>query len=666
MTEAWAPTGYTPDMLIPPAASLVAWCLALAVIGAEAPESPSRPAAFRSACGSCHFDGAGAGGLAIDELLDRLSDRGGAATGSDHGDWLAVLRHLRSETMPPPDEPRISPADRQFLIDFVTVEAFGLDAARPDPGHVVLRRLNRSEYRHTIHDLTGLDIDADSDLPADDSGFGFDTIGETLGMSPMLVEKYLAAAERIGQALADTARGQADGRYPDSIHRVFPLGPPPPDADRLRRDRHLVDTVERLAERAFRRPADPPTSTRLVAIAQAAAEQPDGTFERGIAAALAAMLVSPRFLFRIEDAAGPASADATAVPLDEFALASRLSYFLWSSMPDEALLAAAREGTVSANLDRHVDRLIADPRCDRFIADFVGQWLQTRDVEARSADSSAIPQEPGQPPVATVFDQATRRALRRETELAVSRLLREDRPAVELLVGRETFLNASLARLYRIPDVEGAEMRLVSLDETGHRGGLLTHGSFLTVTSLPTRTSPVKRGLFILVNLLGTPVPPPPPNVPPLEAAGPLDGSPTMRQMLELHRRDSMCASCHARMDSLGLALEGYDAIGRWRGDAGFELDAPGRLPSGETFANVRDLAELIAGPRRRDFHRCLVEKLLTYALGRGLGYFDVPAVDTIVAEMELERGGFAAAVRAVCRSVPFRMRRPAPVPESP
>jgi hypothetical protein len=264
-----------------------------------------------------------------------------------------------------------------------------------------------------------------------------------------------------------------------------------------------------------------------------------------------------------------------------------------------------------------------------------------------------------------IFSPRVRAAMRQETELLVARLLRDDRPATDLLVARETFLNSRLARFYGIPGVEGPEMRLVSLAPDSHRGGLLTHASFLAVTSNPTRTSPVKRGLFILENLLGTPTPPPPPDVPPLEAAARSDRRPSMRELMELHRRDALCASCHERMDPLGLALEGYNALGQWRGHDADGLDTSGRLVTGETFADARELAEVIAGPRRRDFHRCLAEKLLTYALGRGLEYFDGPAVDTIVDEMERDGGGLRALVQAVCRSVPFRMMRP-PQPAEP
>lgn len=634
---------------------------------------------LRAHCGACHFDGAEEGGLAIDGLLNRLADRPTAAGGPDQAAWMSVLRNLRAETMPPADEPRPSADDRTQLIGFVERDAFGLDPARPDPGRVVLRRLNRAEYTNTIRDLVGLDADVAEDLPSDDTGYGFDTIGDVLSMSPLLVEKYMALAGRVGEALVEEARpakgGSGDHAYPAGVRRMFPLGPPPDEGDSARAQ-HLRQTVTRLAERAFRRPVDEATIDRLCGVARTAIEAPDGTFERGIAAALTAALASPRFLFRLEKDhadrdSSPPTTSPTAVPLDEYALASRLSYFLWSSMPDDELLHLARQGRLHAELGPQVERLIADSRSDRFVADFVGQWLQTRDVENLPFDLTRVLESKNGLPVrhafaaARIFSPRVRLAMRRETELFFAHLLRENRPATDLLVARETFLNGSLARFYGIPDVEGPDMRLVSLDPDSHRGGLLTHGSLLAVTSNPTRTSPVKRGLFILDNLLGTPPPPPPPDVPPLEAAAPsTEGEPSMRELMERHRHDALCASCHARMDPLGLALERYNAIGQWRSDADDAIDTRGQLITGESFADARELAAVIAGPRRHDFQRCLAEKLLTYALGRGLEYFDGPAVDRIGERLDHEGGGLGTLVQGVCESVPFRMQRPATVEE--
>ena len=620
---------------------------------------------WQTHCGGCHFDGAAEGNLALDAMLDRLTPGSSAAGGPDERAWMTVLRNLRAETMPPADEPRPSADDRLRLIASIDHDVFRLDPNRPDPGHVVLRRLNRSEYAHTIRDLTGLDLPVADELPEDDSGYGFDTIGEVLSMSPLLVEKYMALATRVADALVDAAVPERNPAgepvaYPIAVRPVFACGPPP--TDEAGRPAHLRDTVAKLAERTFRGPVDPATIDRLIDLARDAAEAPDGGFERSVAAALTAMLSSPRFLFRIEAVADePPVGDAprpSAVPLDEAALASRLSYFLWSSMPDDELLALAHDGQLHDRLHEQVDRMLADPKSERFVADFVGQWLQTRDVETLPFDLRRVLGGRNRFFGEKIFSSRVRRAMRQETELLFAHLLRENRPATDLLVARETFLNGSLARFYGIEGVEGPEMQLVTLADDAARGGLLTHGSVLVVTSNPTRTSPVKRGQFILDNLLGTPAPPPPPDIPPLEAAAASRGEPvSMRELMELHRQDALCASCHARMDPLGLALEHFNAVGQYRDDV--TLDTSGRLITGEAFADARELAAVIAGPRRRDFHRCLTEKLLTYALGRGLEYFDGPAVDTIVETMERDGGGLGSLVHAIGESVPFRMQRP-------
>jgi hypothetical protein len=397
-----------------------------------------------------------------------------------------------------------------------------------------------------------------------------------------------------------------------------------------------------------------------VNLAQQTDDAPDGTFEKGVAATLTAVLSSPRFLFRVEAEAAPDTpAFPTAVPLDEFSLASRLSYFLWSSLPDNQLLHLARAGKLRAQLPQQVARMLSDRRSNALVGSFVGQWLQTRDVEKLPFDMRAIAGKTDRKALEKSFSRSLRRSMRLETEHLFAHLLRNGLPATDLLVGRDTFLNEELAAYYGVPGIKGKKMRLVSLEPTSHRGGLLTQGSVLVVTSNPSRTSPVKRGLFILENLLGTPAPPPPPNVPPLEAAAAGD-SLGMRELMQLHRREALCASCHARMDPLGLTLEHYNALGQWREDE--TIDTSGRLITGEEFNDSRELAAVIAGPRRRDFHRCLTEKLLTYALGRGLEYFDAPAVDRIVADLEKD-GRLVTAVLGVVDSVPFQMRRPSPLP---
>ena len=637
--------------------------------GLAAYPDPAIVTLLRQQCGTCHCDGAAEGSIALDALLGGQTrpPAAGEQASAEQAAWLAVWRNLRCETMPPADEPQPTAQQRQLLVQFVERDVLGVDPARPDPGRVVLRRLNRVEYANTVRDLTGLEINLLDTLPADDTGYGFDTIGDVLSMSPLLVEKFLVTATVVAEKLVEDAvpvighdrSGQPlPLAYPKRIRRVFAAGPRPDN--KTERAAHLTTTVRQLAERAFRRPVDQATVDRLVNLAQQTDDAPGGTFEKGVAAVLTAVLSSPRFLFRVEAEAAPDThAFPTAVPLDEFSLASRLSYFLWSSLPDDKLLNLARAGQLRAQFPQQVARMLSDRRSKALVGSFVGQWLQTWDVEKLPFDLRAIAGKGERKALEKSFSRSLRRSMRLETEHLFAHLLRNNLPVTDLLVGRDTFLNEELAAYYGVPGIKGEKMRLVSLDPASQRGGLLTQGSVLVVTSNPSRTSPVKRGLFILENLLGTPAPPPPPDVPPLEEAA-AGGSLGMRELMQLHRREALCASCHARMDPLGLTLEHYNALGQWREDE--TIDTRGRLITGEEFTDSRELAAVIAGPRRRDFHRCFTEKLLTYALGRGLEYFDAPAVDRIVDDLEKD-GRLVTAVLGVVGSVPFQMRRPGPIP---
>jgi hypothetical protein len=401
-----------------------------------------------------------------------------------------------------------------------------------------------------------------------------------------------------------------------------------------------------VAERAFRRPVEPQTMARLLELA-AAAERQTGRFEDCIAHALQAILTSPRFLFRIEDAAGtPASGPAQ--PLDDHALAARLSALLLGSVPDDPLWALAGRGQLRPNLADQVRRLLRDPRSDRFVSRFVGQWLQTRDM-----DTVIVAGDGGR-----AMTPALRRLMRAETEALFAHVMREDRDVLELLTADYSFLNATLAGHYDIEGVEGPALRRVALPAGSHRGGLLTHGSFLAVTSNPTRTSPVKRGLFVLDNLLGAAPPPPPPNVPNLDEPRKGEAPRSMREQLEQHLRNPGCAGCHLRMDPLGLALERFDALGRWREPvAGEPPDAPERLSTGESVAGVDGVRAMLV-TRREQFYRTLTRKLLTFALGRGLEYYDRRAVDKIVAALKQNDYKFSTLCSEIARSDPFRLRR--------
>jgi Protein of unknown function (DUF1592)/Protein of unknown function (DUF1588)/Protein of unknown function (DUF1587)/Protein of unknown function (DUF1585)/Protein of unknown function (DUF1595)/Planctomycete cytochrome C len=738
-------------------------------------------------CYDCHADGANKGNVALD-----------AAKPGDRDLWWRVLKNTRAGLMPPARKPRPTDDERRVLERWVKADAFGIDPADPDPGRVTVRRLNRVEYRNTVRDLVGVDFKADEEFPPDDTGYGFDTIGDVLSVSPLLLEKYMDAAKVIAAGIPRVAKGpreqtvlgtefrRADGgpgtgdrftffkeaKFARTVtadlagdYRVTPelivaggfnfskarcrvviridgkevaqpefgwqngkrhsfpldlawqpgehtiefelqplipegLRPPTGDLDRIdmrialvkvqgpldpkhwvltkhydkvftreaapadpaERRRYAREVLARFAKRAFRRPADDRTVDRLTAIAEGEYSRPGKTFEDGIAQAVVAVLASPRFLFRVEGVQ-PAAAGHPFV--DEYALATRLSYFLWSTMPDDELFVLADRGELRQNLAAQVKRMLADPRSGELVRNFTGQWLQARDVDGVPINARAVLRREGVGGFTRIeLDGELRRAMKQETELYFAGIVHEDRSVLDLIDSDYTYLNEKLARHYGIPGVTGPEMRKVTLPPDHSRGGVLTQGTVLTVTSNPTRTSPVKRGLFILDNILGTPPPPPPGDVPLLEDAEKefKDRSPTMREVMEIHRQKPLCSACHARMDPLGLALENFNALGMWREkERGQAIDAAGKLITGEAFDGVRELKRILKTDRRTDFYRCLTEKLLVYALGRGLEYNDVEAVDRIVARLEQERGRFSALLTGVIESAPFQKRRATP-----
>ena len=430
-----------------------------------------------------------------------------------------------------------------------------------------------------------------------------------------------------------------------SRERIFACRPAHPDAD----DACAREILRPLLRRAYRRPVTGADLDGPFALYRAARDA-DG-FEAGIEMALAAVLVSPEFLFRIER-------DPEDVPqgapyrLGDLELASRLSFFLWSSIPDDELLDAAERGELSspAGREQQVRRMLADPRSANLVTNFAAQWLHLRNLDSIAPDMRRFPD----------FDDNLRQAFRRETELLVESIIREDRNALDLVRANYTFLNERLAKHYGIPHVYGSRFRRLAFDGTeGHapRGGLLRHGSILLVTSYATRTSPVIRGKWILDNVLGVPPPPPPPNVPELEETATGGGARSMRERLASHRANPACASCHRLMDPVGFAFEHYDAVGRWRDDdAGAPIDASGTLFDGSLFDGVASLEEaLLARPEL--FVTTLTEKLLTFATGRGMTWDDAPAVRRIVREAAEEDYRFSALVLGIVDSLPFQMR---------
>jgi hypothetical protein len=397
-----------------------------------------------------------------------------------------------------------------------------------------------------------------------------------------------------------------------------------------------------LARRAYRRPVTPEEVEMLLGFYRTGRR--DGTFDAGIGLALERVLAGPEFLFRTE------SEPATSAPhrITDLELASRLSFFLWSSVPDDELLNLAERGRLkdSAVLEQQITRMLADGKAQSLVTNFAAQWLQLRNLGLAAPDLEQFP----------YFDENLRQAFRRETELFFESILREDRSVLDLLGADYTFVNERLAIHYGIPGVYGSHFRRVRLTD-GNRGGLLTHGSVLTVTSYANRTSPVVRGKWILDNILGTPPPPPPPNVPALRSRG-TDGKVlSMRGQMEQHRTNPVCASCHKVMDPLGFALENFDGVGKWRTtDAGQPIDASGAMPDGTAFRGPAEVRQVLLR-QGEQFASTVTDRLLTYALGRGLEYYDAPAVRRIV--RDAAPGGYklSALLLGVTNSVPFQMR---------
>lgn len=735
-------------------------------------------------CAMCHNDKLKTGGL----VLTKYHDTAGML--QDRAIWEKVVARLRAGEMPPKGMPRPTPEQIASMTGWIEAQFAEQDKnAKPDPGHLTAHRLNRVEYNNTVRDLLAVRFKPADSFPADDSGYGFDNIGDVLSVSPILTEKYLAAAKKIAAeaipmgslpkptrtryspehqfndeqlslehtfdlpAEADyNLRASVSGRkdafviqmeldgeaiqtanviidpnkprqYEIQLHVPYgehvlkatltPRDPSPEEVAAAQRmaakeqaqiqkqlAAHPEDAVEirkqhvlaspptyiegleiqgpfhplppplpesyrrificghapghhtnecarldlaHLAKLAYRRPVtDTEVSklTKLVSMAQASGL----SFEQAMRVGVEAILVSPNFLYRIER-----DPDATTVhPVSDYELASRLSYFLWSSMPDEELLRLADEHRLCEPgvLTAQVRRMLQSPKSEALVDDFFGQWLELRNLDSVSPDPDDFPE----------FNNQLRSAMRTETRMFVSSIIHEDRSILDFIDGKYTFLNEKLAKFYGIPGVKGDDFRRVELKGT-ERSGVLTQASVLTVTSYPTRTSPVLRGKWILENVLNAPPPPPPPGVGSIDAQGGVVHG-TMRQQMEKHRANPVCAGCHARMDPLGFALENYNAIGKWRTeDASLPIDASGVLPNGRKFNGSAELKEILAG-NRDAFAECLTEKMMIYALGRGLELYDRPATKKIVADLAANNYKFSNLILGIVDSVPFQMGR--------
>jgi len=688
-------------------------------------------------------------------------------TGHGRKSWEKILSMLEIGAMPPADMEQPPAELRNELTAWLEDKLFNLDCDLiDDPGRVTVRRLNRVEYRNTIRDLLAVDFDPRKNFPSDDVGYGFDNIGDVLSLSPLLMEKYLDAAETItGDAIPVMTPGDLrttvdsqrlnskprvgeqggfltlasrtdvwtdfdapqDGEYEIDVRakakqfgkelakmelrvdgkvvRTFDVkGEMKPDdyvhkmrlesgrrkilvtftndkwvenvgdrnlyvgrfaitrpADKSKLNEVIRDWPEQgsgtrkaatavltpLIKRAFRGPVSETEVSRFVDIVEIATN--DGElFEQGIQFAVQAVLVSPRFLFRIETDGRPDD-PMTERPVTDYELASRLSYFLWSSMPDEELFRLAERGELrdADVLKRQVMRMLNDSKSRAIVDNFAGQWLNLQMLDEMVPDPDVFPD----------FDVALRDAMKQESLLLFETIMREDRSLLEFLDADFTFMNARLAKHYGRDGVKGEEFQKVSLDQ-GRRAGILTHASILTLTSNPERTSPVKRGKWIMENILGEAPPPPPPGVPELEETAKNNPRFTLREQLKIHRADPGCASCHKTMDVLGFGFENFDATGRWRDkDGDNDIDPSGKLPAGDTFAGAAELVGLLKN-RRADFARCLSEKMLTYALGRGLEYYDRCATDEILQRLNTNNYRFSELVLGIVTSKPFQKRR--------
>jgi len=753
----------------------------------------------RKYCVDCHSNDNVNGSVNFDSFSDLSSAVASRKT------WDKVRKMLETGAMPPAEHPtRPNEAEVAALLRGINQAVFDDDCGKShDPGHVTIRRLNRAEYNNTIHDLLGVSLRPADEFPSDDVGNGFDNQGDVLSISPLLMERYLTAAERVssvalfgvdlkappidrieirklatqGSALLDrkkyardkyvwlpsagsvngTFRSRMQGEYvlrviamarqaggerprlevqiDDQPRQVFHVRgnnvpdryevrtqltsglhkfsaaftnsltePPAPPAlplvtaahakkkkivrQRLARELELerfevegpfsidehdpaLATIEtrkrilsvstnadgslparanrilsRIATRAFRRPVNSIEIKPYVELAVASA--PGASLDRVVQTGLTAILVSPHFLFRVEQSGSP-SEGKDAVPISAFELASRLSYFLWSSMPDDELFRLAADGSLERPdvLAAQVRRMLKDKKSQALVSNFAAQWLNLGLLDLARPN----------PRVFDAFDGELQKDMRRETDLFFQSLVRDDRRVLDLLNGKYTFLNERLAKFYDVKGVTGDEFREVSLEGLP-RAGVLTQASILTLTSQRTRTSPVKRGKWILETFLGEAPPPPPANVPELSETQKSNPKASLRDQLALHRTSASCAVCHKIMDPLGLGLENFDGIGRWREkEKDHPIDASGSLPGGESFRGPVELIGVLS--KRQDaFRRHFAETLLAYALGRGVEYYDRCALDRIVDGTHRGDDRFSALVTQIVESDPFLLRR--------
>jgi len=546
--------------------------------------------------------------------------------------WLDVISRVRSEEMPPEDEDAPTNEERAAFLDRLDVSL--RKAACDDgvqPGPAITRRLNRAEYATTIRDLFGMHFDTAATLPADGAGGeGFDNAAETLTLSPVHLEKYIDAA---GQAL-DYVLKDAEAR-----ERLIAARPD----KKKTADRAAREVLEKFLPRAFRRPVESDEVDAYLALFREELKSGE-TFERSVAYALKGALVSPHFVFRIEEPAPPGEL----AELGHYEIASRLSYFLWGSMPDKDLLRLAESKKLHdpATLEKQVSRMLKSSRVRAFSRSFVEQWLGTRELGRGIKPDPTLSRQ---------YDADLEAVMKYEPVLFFEEILRKNIPLTTLIDADFSYMNNELARHYRLR-IGGLREhpKRVKLPANSRRGGVLGMAAVLAVSSYPHRTSPVLRGKWVLETLLGTPPPPPPPNVPELEEHGEKAEPATIRERLEKHRENPICATCHDRIDPIGFGLENYDVLGRWRDrDSGKAIDSRGRLPDGTTFDGPDGLKRILLD-RKREFLEHLTTKMLGFALNRGLTLEDYCVVREIAEKVETDDFSSHRLVHEIVRSVPF------------
>ncbi len=574
--------------------------------------------------------------------------------------WKRVLKQVETGQMPPDREPPLSKDHQALIAGWIKDTLNSIAVAEPgkrDPGPTLIRRLSRAEYNYTIRDLFQVDFDVATavGMPDDAVEHSFDNAAGSLGISPVMMEKYYSAAELVlKKIIPDNGkrpkkkRGTAANR--DELGQAY-------DAIFLVKGKDDVpekspkDILSRFLRRAFRRPVTGAEISRYHSLFQLARTKGKKNFAVAMRTALKAALLSPHFLFRLEQ---PPRQDSTRVglPVDEHALAVRLSYFVWSSMPDEELFRLADQGKLSDPeiYEQQVKRMLADPKSKSLTDIFAEQWLQIRKLKDARPTIEFFP----------TFKPRLRRAMFSEVMTFFDNLRKEDRTILELLQADYTFVDRELARHYNLKNFDSREMKRIKLNPDKHRGGITTMAGVLTLSSHASRTSPTSRGKWILEVILGDPPPPPPPDAGMLKEEEKGKEAKSFRERMAQHASQPSCAGCHSKIDPLGFGLENFDAIGRWRNRIGNDpIDTSGELPSGEKFNGPDELRKIL-WKRKDEFVRNLTEKMLIYALGREVHYYDEPAVREILRDLQQNNYRFSRLILGVAKSFPFKNQRTA------